>query len=123
MHEMGVVMQATREIIAFAEDNGIDKIAEVVFEIGEGSGIVNDYFKKVWPVACNGTMLEGCDVIIEVIPGMAQCMDCNEIYNVVANKGCCPECGSRMKEVLSGLDCTIKEIHVPEEDIPEHLAE
>lgn len=116
MHELGVVMHACDQIAAFAAENGIDRIAEVVFEIGEGSGIYEEYVRKCYPVATKGTMLEGSKLIIETIPGMVMCLDCFEIFNAVEHKGCCPECGSRRKEILSGTEFNIKEIHVPEEE-------
>lgn len=115
MHELGVVMHACDEIVAFAQENNIEKISEVVFEVGEGSGIVIDYLKKCYPIATKGTILEGSDVIVETIPGMVMCLDCFEIYNAVEYKGCCPECGSKQKEILSGREFNIKEVHVPEE--------
>ena len=114
MHELSVVMHACDQIIAYAKENDIPEISEVVFEIGEGSGIVEEYVNKIYPVATKDTMLEGSTLIIETIPGMAMCLDCQEIYNVLANEGQCPECGSKMKEVLSGTEFNIKEIHVPE---------
>lgn len=114
MHEMSIVMAACDQISSFAKENDISQIAEVVYEIGEGSGIVIDYFKKVYPIATKGTILEGSEAIIEIVPGMATCMDCFEIYNVIENKGCCPQCGSRNKDVLSGTEFNIKEIHIPE---------
>lgn len=114
MHELGLVMHACDEIVAYAKENDIKEILEVVLQIGEGSGIYEEYVKKVYPVATKNTMLENTKLIIETVPGMAMCLDCQEIYNVIECKGACPECGSKMKEVLSGTDFSIKEIHVPE---------
>ena len=108
-------MAACDQVEAFAKESNIDKIAEIVFEVGEGSGIVIDYLEKVFPIATKDTILDGAELIIETIPGIAMCLDCFEIYNVVENKGACPECGSKMKEILSGMEFNIKEIHVPEE--------
>ncbi len=46
---------------------------------------------------------------------MAECDQCDEIFNVVEHKGYCPACGSFEKTVLSGQDFGIREIHVPED--------
>ena len=53
-------------------------------------------------------------LILEIVPGMAECDECDEIFNVVENEGYCPNCGSFEKTVLTGKDFNIKEIHVPE---------
>lgn len=112
---MGVVMAACDQIIAFAEENNISEIAEIVFAIGEGSGVFEPYVRKVYPAVVKDTMLEKTELVIETVPGMAECLDCFEIYNVLENEGKCPECGSKMKEILSGTEFAIKEIHVPED--------
>ena len=52
------------------------------------------------------------------MPGIAECEDCDEIFNVIECNGYCPNCNSFNKTVLSGKDFTIREIHVPEERKP-----
>ena len=61
------------------------------------------------------TGLEGTKLIMNVIPGMAECDECDEIFNVIEHEGYCPNCGSFEKSILTGQDFTIKEIHVSEE--------
>ncbi len=116
MHELGVIMTVCDRVIAFAKENNIPRVDEIVLEIGEGSGIISEYVEKVWPAAIRHTMMENTKLIIETVPGMAMCEDCFEIYNVVENKGCCPQCGSQVKEILSGTDFNIKEIHIYEDE-------
>lgn len=119
MHELGVIMSVCDRVIAFAKENNVPRIDELVLEIGEGSGIIAEYVEKIWPAAVLHTMMENTKLIIETVPGMAMCEDCFEIYNVLENKGCCPSCGSQEKEILSGQDFNIKEIHIYEEDPPD----
>lgn len=114
MHELGVIIHVCDQVTAFAKENNIPRVDEIVLEIGEGSGIIKEYVEKVWPAAILHTMLESTKLIIETVPGMAMCEDCFEIYNVIENKGCCPQCGSQAKEILSGRDFNIKEIHIYE---------
>ena len=45
----------------------------------------------------------------------AACDRCDEIFNVVAQEGRCPNCGSFEKTVLSRRDFTVREIHT---DLP-----
>ena len=65
-------------------------------------------------MATKGSMLEGTKLNIHVIPGLAECDACDEIFNVIEYKGFCPNCGSFEKTVLSGKDFTVKEIVVPD---------
>lgn len=66
------------------------------------------------PAVAAETPLKDTKLILEIVPGMAECDECDEIFNVVENEGYCPNCGSFEKTVLTGKDFNIKEIHVPE---------
>lgn len=52
--------------------------------------------------------------MINVIPSMAECDECNELFHVIEHEGYCPNCGSFEKTILSGKDFLIREIHIPE---------
>ena len=50
------------------------------------------------------TWLKGTKLVINVIPGMAECDECNELFHVIEHEGYCPNCGSFEKTILSGKD-------------------
>ena len=77
---------------------------------------IPEYVEEIYPVVAKGTMFESIKLIINVVPGLAECNECNEIFNVIEHEGYCPNCGSFEKEILSGKDFLIKEIHVPEDE-------
>lgn len=114
MHEMSLAIQAIRSVLEFAGDNGIDEIDTVVLEIGELSLVVPEYMEEAWNAAVRNTMLESSRLRIDVTPGNGLCSDCGRVYNIVENKGVCPKCGSREKEILCGREFNIKELLVPE---------
>lgn len=116
MHEIGVVRQVIRTVEDFAKENDIKEVSEVVLDIGELSLVIPKYVEDIYAVTTEGTILEGTKLIINVIPGMAECDECDEIFNVIEHEGYCPSCGSFEKQVLSGTDFTIKEIHIPEDE-------
>lgn len=115
MHEIGVVRQVVHTVEEFAKENNVDKIAEIVLDIGEVSMIIPKYVEDVYPAVIKGTILEDAKLIINVVPGIVECEECDEIYNIVEHEGYCPNCGSFEKTVLSGDSFLIREIHVPEE--------
>ena len=114
MHEIGVVRQMCKTVMEFAAENQIQSVSEIVVEIGELSLIIPKYVEDVYPLVVEDTMLKDTKLIIEEIPGLAECDECDEIFNVVQYEGYCPNCGSFEKDVLSGEDFNIKEIHIPE---------
>lgn len=113
MHEIGIVRQLLRTVSGFAEEHGITEILEVVVDCGELSLVIPEYLHAVYPAVTEGTILQGTKLVVETVPGFAECDDCDEIFNVVEHKGYCPNCGSFEKKILSGRDFTIREIRVP----------
>ena len=100
MHEIGIVRQIVQTVTEFA---------------AELSLVIPKYLRELYAPVAEGTILEHAELIINEIPGMAECDDCDEIFNVVRHEGYCPACGSFNKTVLSGKDFGIREIHVPED--------
>lgn len=116
MHEINIVRQVVRTVEDFARENQITDVREVVLDIGELSLVIPEYVEDLYPPVVKGTILENANLIINVIPGLAECEDCGEIFNVIEHDGYCPNCGSFNKEVLSGKDFYIREIHIPEDE-------
>ena len=99
----------------YAAENKVTAISEIVCLCGELSLVIPKYVEELYPVVVEDfPLLKDTKLILETVPGLAECDDCDEIFNVVENKGYCPKCGSFDKQVLSGKDFQIKEIHVPE---------
>lgn len=114
MHEIGVVRSMLKTVDEFCKENGVEKVEEIVVDIGELSLIIPEYVEAVYPPVAEEAGFGGTKLIINVTPGLAECDDCDEIFNVIEHKGYCPNCGSFDKTVLSGQNFDIKEIHVKE---------
>lgn len=115
MHEIGIVRSMCKTVLDYAAEKNVREISEIVCDVGELSLVIPEYVEKLYPAVAEGTMLENTKLILESVPGLAECDDCDEIFNVVENKGYCPNCGSFDKTVLSGAEFKIREIHVPED--------
>ena len=115
MHEIGIVRSMCKTVLDYARENNIQQISEIVCQIGELSLVIPQYVEELYPVVAAGTALENTKLVLEMVPGLAECRECDEIFNVVQYEGYCPNCGSFEKDVLSGEEFNIKEIHIPEE--------
>lgn len=114
MHEIGVVRSLCKTVLDYAMENNVSQISEIVCQVGELSLVIPQYVEEIYPTVVAGTELENTRLLLETVPGLAICNGCDEVFNVVENEGYCPNCGSFDKDVLSGRDFSIKEIHVPE---------
>lgn len=77
--------------------------------------VIPKYVEDIYPVVVGDTWLKDTKLVINVIPGMAECDECNELFHVIEHEGYCPNCGSFEKTILSGKDFLIREIHIPED--------
>ncbi len=114
MHEIGIVRSMCKTVLDYAKANNVQRISEIVCEVGELSLVIPEYVEELYPAVAAETPLKDTKLILEIVHGMAECDECDEIFNVVENEGYCPNCGSFEKTVLTGKDFNIKEIHVPE---------
>lgn len=110
MHELGVIIEVVNQVETLAKENDVEKIDTLVLQIGELSSMVPQYIKKLYPVAVDGTILQDSKLEIEIIPGNGLCRECNQVFNLLKEKGICPNCRSKEFELLSGKGFFIKEI-------------
>ncbi|MDR3594066.1 hydrogenase maturation nickel metallochaperone HypA [Clostridium sp.] len=110
MHELGVVIEVVKTVENFAKKNELIKIDTLVLQIGELSSMMPRYIEACYPVAVDGTVLQDTKLEIEVLPANAICKKCNKVFNLIENKGKCPNCESNDLEILCGKEFMIKEI-------------
>jgi hydrogenase nickel incorporation protein HypA/HybF len=111
MHELGIVFEIIKTVEKLAVEQNLDEIDTIVLEVGELCSIVPMYLEECFPAAIdNRPHFTDTKLKLEIIPGEAKCLQCSNIFNVVANKGYCPQCDSFDKELLRGQEFIIKEI-------------
>lgn len=70
MHELGVLTQALGRVQRLADEKGIGRIKHVALEVGEVSGFVPEYFKKLFPAARSMfPALESSELKLQTVPG------------------------------------------------------
>ena len=112
------MFEVINRVEALAKENGIQHIQKVVLAIGEISYVVPMFIEEVYAPACRGTVLEGSELVMETIPARGKCRRCRRAFDIVKFEGACPHCGEKDYEVLSGDEFLIKEIIVPEDEVP-----
>ncbi|WP_334297401.1 hydrogenase maturation nickel metallochaperone HypA [Anaeromicropila herbilytica] len=110
LHELGVVIEVVKTVEKVAVEQQLTKIDTVILQIGELSSMIPRYVEQCYPAAVDGTILEGTNLKIEVLPGNALCKECNKVFNLIQNNSKCPHCGSNDFEIISGREFFIKEI-------------
>ena len=114
MHELGVVFHILKDLEAVAAANHVDKISKVTLQLGEVSTVIPHYLTDCWKWASsNNELFGGAELIIEPIPAVTWCEDCQREYGTVEHGRTCPYCGGPNTYLLRGNEFMIRDIEVP----------
>lgn len=115
MHELGIVTYVAKTVSKIADENKVEKIAAVILEIGEVSGIVGDYLVDCWNYFRKRYLaLTEAELQYEVLSAVTYCEECKKEYSTVSYGRICPHCGSEKTYLLTRNECNIKELKVYE---------
>lgn len=71
MHELGIVFHIIDSLKEVGEENHLKQIAGVTLEVGEVSGVLEDYLQSCWRWASDRTeLLKGASLTVEQIPAV-----------------------------------------------------
>ncbi|TFG16720.1 MAG: hydrogenase maturation nickel metallochaperone HypA [Promethearchaeota archaeon] len=123
MHEFSFAYQIFKVAEATAIKYNAKKISEVYLEIGELTLIVPELLKQSFKMATTGSIAEGAELKIEILPGKVRCRDCNQVSTVTINEEAqltglqlfqCKHCKSKNTEIIEGKKANVKNIKIQE---------
>lgn len=111
MHELGIVVHIIDTLKEVSIENNVTKISEVTLEIGEVSGILENYLVSAWQWSIKKEpLLENAKLNIEKIHAITHCSTCNQNYDTVKHGKICPYCDSNDTYLITGDELNIKNI-------------
>ena len=112
MHELGVVFHVIKKVEEVAKENDLTEIKSVTLEIGEVSTVIEDYLRKCWrwSIEKKSEFLKETELIVEKIPAITYCEDCENTYSTIEYGKTCPYCGSSETYLVQGNEFSVKEI-------------
>ncbi len=114
MHELSIA----HSILSIAERNippdteGYASAISLTF--GELSGIEIDALQFAFEALKDKTVLARAILDLEIIPGEAQCSDCDTIFHMPSFGTACPGCGSYLAHIIKGKEMKVKSITMEE---------
>ena len=117
MHEMGIAMQIVEIATASLPANlGEARVTAVNLKIGKLAAVVPESLRFCFDVVVKDTRLTGAKLVIEEVPVVARCKDCNAQWTIDEPVFTCKTCQSGSLEILSGRELDIESIEVVEEE-------
>lgn len=110
MHELGLCDALLRMVKDISVKEELTSVEKITLEIGELSGVVPAYMSDCWVAVTDNTPYQQTELVIETVPGIARCLDCEKDFRIDLQSMRCPFCRSDKLMPISGQDMTLKEI-------------
>jgi len=113
MHELSIAMSLLSMIEEQAEARGDVRVKAVHLKLGPLSGVVKKALQSAYEMACDGTALQECELIIEDVPITARCPKCDELRQINSMQEiCCPVCGTPTPEIITGRELEVTGLEI-----------
>lgn len=124
MHEFAFAYEIFKIAETTALKYNAKRISEVYLEVGELTLIVPELLKQSFHMATHGSIAEGAELVIEIVPGKIKCRECEKISTVTLNDEAyltglqlfqCRHCQSKNTEILpESKKANVKNIKIQE---------
>ena len=109
MNELSIVQDLLKDIQHESKKHGVSCVSRVHVRIGSLCTIVPEALTLAFETVSEGTVAEGAELNIGVVPARGRCHKCNIDFDVDTNVSifACPQCGSIAAQLISGKEYEI----------------
>jgi len=119
MHELSIAMSIVDAALEEAERRGA-QVSAVHLRLGALSGVVKDALLFSYEVACQDTPLQGSQLIVEDVPVIVFCLQCQKEQRLQSVQlFACPDCGSPTMDVRQGKELEVFALEIGDEGVKE----
>jgi hydrogenase nickel incorporation protein HypA/HybF len=116
VHELAVAVGLVRQVQAAARERAPGRrVTAIEVELGELSAVVPEFLRSAFPLAAEGTGLDGAALCIRRVAAQFACRSCAARF--APGGTACPQCGGTDVELVAGREIFLVSIEV--EDQPE----
>ncbi|HEX4169603.1 MAG TPA: hydrogenase maturation nickel metallochaperone HypA [Bryobacteraceae bacterium] len=113
MHELSIALSIIEGAEEEAARQGGGRVCSVHLRLGPLSGVVKEALLFSYELACEGTALAGSTLLIEDVPLLIQCPQCEtERAPVSLQRLQCIECGTPASKVLHGAELEVSALEL-----------
>lgn len=96
-----------------AARRGGAQVSAIHLRLGPLSGVVREALLFSYEVACEGTPLEGSQLVIEDVPVVVYCPTCSGERTLASIQNfCCPDCGTPTSQVVGGKELEVVALEI-----------
>ena len=112
MHELSIALGIVEAAQEELEREG-GRVGAVHLRIGELTGVVREALLSSYEMACMDTPLEGSRLVIEHVPIVVFCSQCDALRAVPSLQWfCCSDCGTPTGDVRQGRELELVALEI-----------
>lgn len=113
MHELSIAASMVEIAAETARANGGGRVAALYLKLGALSGVVRDALEFSWRLAAEGTAVEGARLVIEEVPLVVHCPQCDAERALDSlNRFVCPVCAAATPQIVRGRELQITAVEI-----------
>ncbi len=116
MHEFSIATALIRQVLALADQHGLESIERVEIEVGTLQLIVPEALKTAFAALAEGTPAQGAVLEQKEIPLQARCRGCANIFEPAIDNFMCPLCSKADLKIIAGRDIILSSLSGPEKE-------
>lgn len=114
MHELSIAMSIVDAALEESQRRGV-QVSAVHLRLGALSGVVKEALLFSYEMACQETPLQGSRLIVEDVPVVVFCPQCNQPRTLPSVQSfACPECGAPTMDIRQGKELEVFALEVEE---------
>ena len=113
MHELSIALSMVEMAAEEAARRGGSRVHAIHLKLGDLSGVVKEALLFSYTVACEGTPLEGSELVIENVPVVVYCPACEaETALSSIQQFCCAVCQRPTSRVVQGKELEVTALEI-----------
>lgn len=113
MHELSIVLSIIEGVTEEAKLRDATSVSAVHLKVGVLSGVVKQALLFAYDLACEGTLLQGSQLIVQESPVVTHCATCDADRVIESpQRLCCPVCGAYATDILQGREIQVVAMEV-----------
>jgi hydrogenase nickel incorporation protein HypA/HybF len=93
-----------------AQENNFTKVTAIHLLIGDFAGVEEELMQRAFQLTKHGPLLDNADLVIQRIPLILYCIDCDNEYVAETQDLSCTSCSGLNYELVTGRELEIRSI-------------
>ena len=112
MHEISITQNILDDVEQSLSNAQYSKVINIKIKVGEFTALDPTSLQFCYKALTTGTKFENTELLIEIIPLVGYCNNCNKELHIDNFLFVCGECGSNNIDIISGQELILSEINV-----------